>query len=255
MRRPPEDAGRRQPQRRAREVADDRRRLQAARARVPGHLDLEDPLPRGPEAAHAAAHAGRLPALHAGRRGPPAHDPAPAARRVPAAAGDPPGAGGAAAPTARCARSAPRRADVRAPAPHRRRPCRAPARVYSLEDVLEETRRRPPRSSRELEEFGVIKGESRDGERYYDETEREIVRAVDRARALRRRRAQPARLPHLGRPRGRPAAADPRPVAALAQSRAAQRGGRGAREPRRGRHAPQAPAADPRPAQARGLTA
>ena len=31
---------------------------------------------------------------------------------------------------------------------------------------------------RELEEFGVIKGESRGGVRYYDETEREIVRAV-----------------------------------------------------------------------------
>ena len=38
------------------EGADDRRRLQAARARVPGHLDLEDPLPRGPEAARAAPH-------------------------------------------------------------------------------------------------------------------------------------------------------------------------------------------------------
>jgi DNA-binding transcriptional MerR regulator len=31
---------------------------------------------------------------------------------------------------------------------------------------------------RELEEYGVIKGEARDGTRYYDETEREIVRAV-----------------------------------------------------------------------------
>src|SRR3954449_12552676 len=71
-----------------REVADDRRRLQAARARVPGDLDLEDPLPGGPEASAAAPDAGRLPPLHAGRRTAPAHDPAPAARRVPAAEGD-----------------------------------------------------------------------------------------------------------------------------------------------------------------------
>ena len=40
-------------------------------------------------------------------------------------------------------------------------------------------RRAPtPRSSRELEEYGVIKGENRAGTQYYDETEREIVRAV-----------------------------------------------------------------------------
>ena len=56
------------------------------------HLDLEDPLPRGPEAAHAAAHARRLPPLQPGRRRAAAGDPADAARRVPAAAGDPPGA-------------------------------------------------------------------------------------------------------------------------------------------------------------------
>ena len=45
----PPDA-RRERSRRA-EVDDDRRRLQGAGAGVPGHLDLEDPLPRGPEAA------------------------------------------------------------------------------------------------------------------------------------------------------------------------------------------------------------
>jgi DNA-binding transcriptional MerR regulator len=49
--------------------------------------------------------------------------------------------------------------------------------TLSLEEVLEETRA-DPQLVRELEEFGVIKGESRDGTRYYDETEREIVRAV-----------------------------------------------------------------------------
>jgi DNA-binding transcriptional MerR regulator len=49
--------------------------------------------------------------------------------------------------------------------------------LYSLEDVLEETRA-DPGLVKELEEYGVIKGELRAGVRYYDETEREIVRAV-----------------------------------------------------------------------------
>jgi hypothetical protein len=35
-----------------------------------------------------------------------------------------------------------------------------------------------PQLVRELEEYGVIKGENRAGVRYFDETEREIVRAV-----------------------------------------------------------------------------
>ena len=59
---------------------------------VPGHLDLEDPLPRGRGAAHAAADARRLPALRRGRRRAAADDPAAPARRVPAAARDPRGA-------------------------------------------------------------------------------------------------------------------------------------------------------------------
>ena len=49
--------------------------------------------------------------------------------------------------------------------------------LYSVEDVLEETRA-DPSLVRELEEYGVIKGEARDGTKYYDETEREIIRAV-----------------------------------------------------------------------------
>ncbi len=52
-----------------------------------------------------------------------------------------------------------------------------PGALYSLEDVVEETGAEA-RLVRELVEFGVIKGELRAGVRYYDETEREIVRAV-----------------------------------------------------------------------------
>jgi DNA-binding transcriptional MerR regulator len=48
---------------------------------------------------------------------------------------------------------------------------------FSLEDVIADTRADPALIS-ELEEYGVIKGESREGTRYYDETEREIIRAV-----------------------------------------------------------------------------
>jgi DNA-binding transcriptional MerR regulator len=49
--------------------------------------------------------------------------------------------------------------------------------LYSLEDVCEETAA-DPALVRELVDFGVIKGESRGSTRYFDETEREIVRAV-----------------------------------------------------------------------------
>jgi DNA-binding transcriptional MerR regulator len=49
--------------------------------------------------------------------------------------------------------------------------------LYSLDDVLDETRAEP-RLVTELEEYGVIKGEVRAGVKYYDETEREIIRAV-----------------------------------------------------------------------------
>jgi DNA-binding transcriptional MerR regulator len=54
---------------------------------------------------------------------------------------------------------------------------RDPGSLYSLDDVVEETGA-DPKLVRELVEFGVIKGETRGGMRYYDETEREIVRAV-----------------------------------------------------------------------------
>jgi DNA-binding transcriptional MerR regulator len=54
---------------------------------------------------------------------------------------------------------------------------RDPGALYSLEDVVDETGAEPS-LVRELVEFGVIKGETRGGVSYYDETEREIVRAV-----------------------------------------------------------------------------
>ncbi len=49
--------------------------------------------------------------------------------------------------------------------------------MYSLEDVVEDTGA-DPRLVAELEDFGIIKGDPRAGTKYYDETEREIVRAV-----------------------------------------------------------------------------
>ncbi|WP_309233360.1 MerR family transcriptional regulator [Conexibacter sp. W3-3-2] len=51
------------------------------------------------------------------------------------------------------------------------------APMYSLADVVEETRA-DPKLVQELEEYGVIRGDLRAGTKYYDETEREIVRAV-----------------------------------------------------------------------------
>src|SRR5919201_500051 len=49
--------------------------------------------------------------------------------------------------------------------------------MYRLTDVLEETGA-DPKLVKELEDYGVIKGRRRDGETLYDDTEREIVRAV-----------------------------------------------------------------------------
>ena len=52
-----------------------------------------------------------------------------------------------------------------------------PGALYSLDDVADETGAEPG-LVRELVDFGVIKGETRSGVRYFDETDREIVRAV-----------------------------------------------------------------------------
>ncbi|HEV7161915.1 MAG TPA: MerR family transcriptional regulator [Solirubrobacteraceae bacterium] len=49
--------------------------------------------------------------------------------------------------------------------------------LYSMDDVLEETKA-DAKLVRELEEFGVVKGEMRGGVRYFDETESEIIAAV-----------------------------------------------------------------------------
>ena len=52
--------------------------------------------------------------------------------------------------------------------------------LYSLDDVIEDTRA-DPRLVSELEDYGIVKGEQRGGAgspKYYDDTEREIVRAV-----------------------------------------------------------------------------
>jgi DNA-binding transcriptional MerR regulator len=48
---------------------------------------------------------------------------------------------------------------------------------YTLEDVIDDTGA-DPRLVSELEDFGIIRGELREGKRFYDETDREIVRAV-----------------------------------------------------------------------------
>jgi DNA-binding transcriptional MerR regulator len=55
---------------------------------------------------------------------------------------------------------------------------RDPGSLYSLTDVVEDTGA-DPKLIFELVEFGVIKGEIRSGVRYFDETEREIVRSVN----------------------------------------------------------------------------
>ena len=49
--------------------------------------------------------------------------------------------------------------------------------LYSLDDVVEDTGA-DPRLIAELEDYGIVKGDARGGTKYYDETEREIVRAV-----------------------------------------------------------------------------
>ena len=149
--------------------ADDRRRGEDPRPGVRRHLDLQDPLPRGPEAARAAAHRRGLPPLQPGRRRAPAGDPAHAARRVPAPAGDPPGARHrrlhrAAAQATRARSAAPPRSASRCAASAARSCSTRPACGDQL--------------LRELQEFGIVAAKRRDGREVYDETDLEIVRAA-----------------------------------------------------------------------------
>jgi DNA-binding transcriptional MerR regulator len=54
---------------------------------------------------------------------------------------------------------------------------RGPGSLYRLSEVLDETGA-DSALVKELEDYGVIKGEKRDNETFYDDTEREIIRAV-----------------------------------------------------------------------------
>ena len=54
---------------------------------------------------------------------------------------------------------------------------RSSGAVYSMADVLDDTGA-DAKLVRELEDFGVIKGERREGDVWYDDTEREVVRAA-----------------------------------------------------------------------------
>jgi DNA-binding transcriptional MerR regulator len=51
------------------------------------------------------------------------------------------------------------------------------APLYRLADVLDQTGAEAS-LVKELEDYGVVKGERRDGEQFYDDTEKEIIRAV-----------------------------------------------------------------------------
>jgi len=71
-----------------------------------------------------------------------------------------------------------RKPDAPDPKSLRRATVSGPAEsLYRLDEVLDETGA-DPSLVKELEEYGVIHGEKRDGENLYDETDREIVRAV-----------------------------------------------------------------------------
>ena len=229
--------------------ADDRRRLQDPAVGVRRHLDLQDPLPRGPEAADAAPHGRWLPPLQPGRRRKAAHDPAPAARRVPAAAGDPPGARGR-------RRDRPRRGDG-----GERRPSGGGVRrailvntssaYLTLDELIEETGAREELIA-ELENYGIVQSEKREGKTVYDETDREVVRAANElarfgvgARNMRVFRTSADRESNL-------LEALLGSVAALAQPGPAQGSAGEPREPGGDGQPPQAPAAGQGPAPAGG---
>src|SRR5436305_7491455 len=198
--------------------AHDRHRVSPAESGVPRHLDLEDPVPRGPGSSDAQADAGRLPALRRGRRRAARDDPASPARRVPAAARDPARTGlavgsreGAPPPAGGRAGRAGRRAEplpaVRAGRDHARA-CARPRGVRAAPSA--------PRGQRE-----ALPGDRR----------RHRGRLRE-ALSLRDLGAPPAHLPYGRRPRGRPPAPAARAGAALAEPRAARRRHPAARDAR-----------------------
>ena len=125
--------------------------------------------------------------------------------------------------------------------------------LYSLDDVVEETGAEP-RWSRSSRTSGSSRASSAAARTYYDETEREIVRAVTELARYGVGGRNLRVFKTLVRARVGAAPADPRAVAALAEPRAPQGGDRGAREPGRRGLAPQAPAARARPAADRQVT-
>ena len=118
--------------------------------------------------------AGRLPPLQPGRRRTAADDPAPAARRVPAAAGDPPGAGGrgeidfGGGDGERRTGGAVRRAIL----------VNTSSAYLTLDQLIEETGAREELIV-ELENYGIVQPEKREGKTVYDETDREVVKAAN----------------------------------------------------------------------------
>ena len=76
--------------------------------------------------------------------------------------------------------------------------------------------------ARALEEFGLLVPRVEGGQRLYRESDADIAVRLRPARPLRHRRAPPAHVPQLRRPRGGPARAARRAGAALPKRRAAQ---------------------------------
>ena len=157
---------------------------------------------------------GRLPPLQPGRRRAPARDPAHAARRVPAAAGDPPGAG-----HGRRAQGLARRR----PASLRRAASVDGAGGSRLDLESWSTRRgSAPTLIRELEEWRIVQPETGGGPAALRRDRPRDRQGLRRAGPLRRRRPQPAGAAHLGRPRGGAAGGGRRARAALEQPDAPQ---------------------------------
>ena len=135
----------------------------------------------------------------------------------------------------------------RSAAPPRSRPARAPR--LTLEELVDQTGV-APELIKELEDCGIVQPEH---SRARSSTTTPTARSSRPrgARPLRRRRAQPEGVPHLGRPRGGAARGSGRGRRfAPAATTAPQGGDREPGEPRRRLQQPHAHAARPRPAEA-----